>query len=169
LVKLHTVATLASLVQALVYSYQSVGIASAIIGAFSALIYQQNLTSDTVLFKTAISAAVIQLGILVSATGSFTPGEAAFLAQLVVLAKYLWTIGNWTPIQQVTYVLWVSTALGIIITVSLKQFAPFLCNPVVLLTTISSFFAGGSHLLKFDFESLLRMYFFEAKSPHLHL
>lgn len=140
---LHLLSVVCALAQAAICSYQNIPLFG-IVGASLGFLVSQAIKTiaPPVLIKSAISAVSLQVALLIGMKQTFSVGEAAFLAQLVVLVKYLWSAAEWTILQKASYSVLTGTMMAVVAVSSIAQVLNLARNPLVLPTaTIGSIYA----------------------------
>lgn len=149
--QLHLLSVVASLTQAALCSYQNVPLFGAVGASLGFLVSQAIKTiAPPVLAKSAISAVSLQVALLIGMKQTFSVGEAAFLAQLVVLLKYLWSAAEWTILQKASYAALIGTTMAVVAVSSIAQVLNFARNPLVLPTVTLGSIYGVSHIFRID-------------------
>lgn len=159
--KLHGLAAFIVLSQGLAASLFQPTLLLSILASLSVLFIQfMDMNIQTVI-KTAISGVILQATILIGLPGSFSLGEASILSQVVTMTKYFWAAngqGNWTVLQQLGYMSWLSTAMSVMLTVSLATALPLARHPIVMLISLLASGYGISHMMQWkisDFASII--------------
>lgn len=156
---LHLLSVVSSLAQAAACSYQNIPLFG-IVGASLAFLVSQAIKTIAapVLAKSAISAVSLLAALLLGMKLTFSIGEAAFLAQLVVLVKYLWSAAEWTVLQKISYAVLISVMMATVAVSSVSQFVSFARNPLVLPSATIGSIYGVTKLFNMDLNEVKARY-----------
>lgn len=155
---LHIFAVTNALAQVFACSIKLPPVLATCVASFGFLVTQCSDLPLLQVVRSAVSAVLLQVSLVIGLGGTFSLGEAAFVSQLVVLTKYLWTAGEWTLLQRVSYVLWASTLLGVLVTASIGSLLPKAQNPLALTASTAAVFAGGLRLMGLGLADLVTLY-----------
>lgn len=147
---LHSLAAAVILGQALVCNLGNVPVAGVMAAGLAYLVSTASFLPKTVLLKTVLSGVIIQNALLSTLGSTFSVGESAFLAQLFVMAKYMWSQGGWLFAYDLCYFSVITTCIGTVLAVTLAKQVNFLRGFLLLPVSISGAGALIFRFLRFD-------------------